>query len=132
MGKVIRFAFNTAPHAKLVGACVLAGLIGVGIAFLAAVLTGRTSLSEAGFALAGIGVEAEAAAPPLVTFNRRRDRLDRLPNGAAKADFLAELVDPLDRSSRQLKATPVMAVVEDVPGLMGSVSNAPMSDGMVH
>ena len=132
MRKVTRFAFNTAPHAKLVGACVLAGLIGVGIAFLAAVLTGRTSISEAGFALAGIGVEAEAAAPPLATFNRRRDRLDHPPHGAAKADFLAELVDPLDRSSRQLKATPVMAVVEDVPGLIGSVSNAPMSDGTVH
>jgi hypothetical protein len=132
MGKVTRFAFNAAPHAKLVGACVLAGLIGVGIAFLAAVLTGRTSISEAGFALAGIGLEAEVAAPPLATFNRRRDRLDHPPHRAAKADFLAELLDPLDRSSRQLKATPVMAVVDDVPGLIGSVSDAAMSDGTRH
>jgi hypothetical protein len=127
MGKVTRFAFNAAPHAKLVGACVLACLIGVGIAFSAAVLTGRTS--EAGFGLAGIGVEAEAVAPPLATFNGRRDRLDHPAHGVAKADFLAELLDPLDRSSRQLKATPVMVVVDDLPGLIGSVSYAAMSEG---
>jgi hypothetical protein len=118
MGRITRFALNSAPHARLVGACVLAGLIGVGIAFLAAVLTGRTSLSEAGFALADI---SEAAAPPLVTFDRRRDRLDHSPHRAAKADLLAELVDPLDRSQRQLKAMPVMAVVDDVPKRVASL-----------
>jgi hypothetical protein len=125
MGTISRFAFNTAPHAKLVGACVLAGLIGVGIAFVAAVLSGRTSVSETGFALADRGVEAEAAAAPLlVTFDRRRDRLDHLSHGAAKADFLAALVDPLDRSSRQLKAMRVTAAIDDVPkGIASFIPN---------
>jgi hypothetical protein len=120
MGRITRFALNSAPHARLVGACVLAGLIGVGIAFLAAVLTGRTSVSEAGFALADI---SEAAAPPLVTFDRRRDRLDHSPHRAAKADLLAEIVDPLDRSQRQLKAMPVMAVVDDSKRVASPVPN---------
>jgi hypothetical protein len=121
MRRITRFAFHTAPHAKLVGACVLAGVIGVGIAFLAAVLTGRTSVSEAGLALARIEVESEAVAPPLVTFDRRRDRLDHPPHMAAKADFLAELVDPPDRSQRRLKTTPVMAIVDDVPRRIASL-----------
>jgi hypothetical protein len=121
MRRITRFAFNTAPHAKLVGACALAGVIGVGIAFLAAVLTGRTSVSEAGLALAQIEVESEAAAPPLVTFDRRRDRLDHSPHMAAKADFLAELVEPPDRSQRRLKTTPVMAIADDVPRRVASL-----------
>jgi hypothetical protein len=140
MRRITRFAFDTAPHAKLVGACVLAGLIGVGIAFLAAVLTGRTSVSEAGLALADIGVESEAAAPAFVTFERRRDRLDHPPPRAAKADFLAPLVDPPDRSQRRLKTTPVTAIVDDGPrrvaslgtgpvSLIGSAFDAAMSDG---
>ncbi|HKG75155.1 MAG TPA: hypothetical protein VKA79_12995 [Aestuariivirgaceae bacterium] len=120
MRRITSFAVNTAPQAKLVGACVLAGLIGVGIAFLAAVLTGRTSVSEAGLALAHVGVEFEAAAPPLVNFARRRDRLDHPPHRAAKADFLADLVDPPDHSQRRLKTTPVMAVVDDVPRRVAS------------
>lgn len=121
MRRITHFAFNTAPHAKLVGACVLAGLIGVGIAFLAAVLTGRTSVSEAHLALADIGGESEAAAPAFVTFERRRDRLDHPPPRAAKADFLTQIVDPPDRSERRLKTTPVMAIVDDVPRRVASL-----------
>jgi hypothetical protein len=112
MGRISRFAFTTAPHLRLAGACVLAGLIGVGIAFLAAVLTGRTSISEAGLAHADTRID-RAAVPARVTFDRRRNRLDLLAQSTAKADFLAELVDPLDRSQRRLKATPVTAVVVD-------------------
>jgi len=100
---------------------VLAGLVGVGISFLAAVVTGRTAVSETSFALADARADAEAAAPPLVTFERRRDRLDHPAHRAAKADFLAELLDPLDRSQRQLKVTPVTAVVDNVPGRIASL-----------
>jgi hypothetical protein len=45
--------------------------------------------------------------------DRRRDRLDHLAQSTAKADFLAEVMDPLDRSQRQLKSTPVTPLVVD-------------------
>jgi hypothetical protein len=121
MGRITRFAFTTAPHLRLAGACVLAGLIGVVIAFLAAVLTGRTSISEAGLVLADARID-QAAAPARLTFDRRGDRLNHLAQSTAKADFLAEVVDPLDGSQRQLKTTPVTAVaVDDVARRLASV-----------
>jgi hypothetical protein len=114
MGRISGFGFNTVPPARLVGACVLAGCLGMGIAFLAAVVTGRTSVSEPAFQLADTKLDYVAVAPLLVTFDRRSDRLDHAPRRAAKADFLAEVVDSLDRSQRQLKSTqPIKTYIAD-------------------
>jgi hypothetical protein len=121
MGRIGRFAFITIPPARLVGACALAGIVGMGIAFLAAVVTGRTSAPEAISARADTRADYSAPAPPLVTFDRRRDRLDHSRRGAAKADFLADVMDPLDRYQRQLKAAPVTAVTDDVPDHVASL-----------
>jgi hypothetical protein len=125
MGRFSGLGFNSAPPARLVGACILAGLIGMGIAFLAAVVAGRTSVPGAAFQHADIRADFPAAALPTVTFDRRRDRLDHPPRRAAKADFLAETVVPPERSRRTLKSIrhvqthitePVKAVVDNVPG----------------
>ncbi|MGH6875591.1 MAG: hypothetical protein ACREDW_11275, partial [Aestuariivirgaceae bacterium] len=125
MGRISGFGFSTVPPARLVGACAIAGFVGMGIAFLAAVVSGRTAVSEAAFQLAAVRADVAAAAPPLVAFDRRRDRLDQAPRGAAKADFLGEPVVPLDRAQRQLKslqpvqtyvAEPVQAVADEVAG----------------
>jgi hypothetical protein len=130
MGRISGLGFNSAPPARLVGACILAGLIGMGIAFLAAIVTGRTSVSEAAFQFADTRADLPAAAPPMVMLDRLRDRLDHPPRRAAKADFLAEVVVPQDRTQRQLKsarqaqtyiAEYVKAVADTVPGRLASL-----------
>ena len=121
MRRIGRFAFITVPSARLVGACVLAGIVGMGVAFLAAVVTGRTTVPEAVSARADARIDLSAPAPSLVIFDRRRDRLDRPPRGTAKADFLADVMDPLDRSQRKLKAVLVTAVADDLPEQVASL-----------
>jgi hypothetical protein len=121
MRRIGRFAFITVPSARLVGACALAGIVGMGIAFLAAVVTGRTTVPEAVSARTAARIDLSAPAPPLVIFDRRRDRLDYPSRGVAKADFLADVMAPLDRSQRKLKAVLVTAVADDMPKQMASL-----------
>jgi hypothetical protein len=98
-------------HAKLVGACILAGFVGVALAMLAAVIAGRTATSQAAAEPPPAWVGMQAVTPPMVTFNRRRDRLDQAYG--SKTDFLSDVMTPVDNSHRRLKtATTVVTMAE--------------------